>query len=139
MRLAVEKSYHNVVYRETIDRWNSFFDNVIGEKKQEKLLVFILEIKIVVHYFTFVPTCRFLLFVKFLLLKFKHDWCVFIAYYIWGLGARVMVFNATFNNISVIGGENHQSVASHWQTLSHNVASSTLRHERDSNSQLKWC
>jgi len=45
-----------------------------------------------------------------------------------------MVFNATFNNISVIswrsvllveetGGprENHRPVASHWQTLSHNV------------------
>ena len=38
-----------------------------------------------------------------------------------------MVFNATFNNISVIlveesvvPGENHQPVASHWQTLSHN-------------------
>ena len=49
-----------------------------------------------------------------------------------------MVFNATFNNISVISwlsvllveetglpGENHWSVASHWQILSHNVASST--------------
>jgi hypothetical protein len=46
----------------------------------------------------------------------------------------LMVFNATFNNISVIsrrsvllveetGGprENHWPVASHWQTLSHNV------------------
>jgi len=45
----------------------------------------------------------------------------------------VMVFNATFNNISVISwrsillvdetrvpGENHQPVASHWQTSSHN-------------------
>jgi len=45
-----------------------------------------------------------------------------------------MVFNATFNNISVISwqsvlfveetrgpGENHRPVASHWQTLSHNV------------------
>jgi hypothetical protein len=29
-------------------------------------------------------------------------------------------------------GENHRSVASHWQTLSHNVVSSTPRHERDS-------
>ena len=49
-----------------------------------------------------------------------------------------MVFNATFNNISVISWrsvllveetkvpeENHQPVASHWQTLSHNVVSST--------------
>jgi hypothetical protein len=46
----------------------------------------------------------------------------------------LMVFNATFNNISVIswqsvllveetGGprENHRPVASHWQTLPHNV------------------
>ena len=51
-----------------------------------------------------------------------------------------MVFNATFNNISVIlwrtvllveesgvPGENHWPVASNWQTLSHNVVSSTPR------------
>jgi hypothetical protein len=31
--------------------------------------------------------------------------------------------------------ENHRPVASHIQTLSHNVASSTLRHEQGSNSQ----
>ena len=54
-----------------------------------------------------------------------------------------MVFNATFNNISVITwqlvllmeriglpGENHKDeVVSHWQTLTHNVVSSTPRHE----------
>ena len=53
-----------------------------------------------------------------------------------------MVFNATFNNISVISwrsvllvekiripGENHQHVASH-KLLSHNVVLSTPRHER---------
>jgi len=53
-----------------------------------------------------------------------------------------MVFNDTFNNISVTSrrsallveetgghGENHRPVASHWQTLSHNVVSSTPRHE----------
>jgi hypothetical protein len=51
---------------------------------------------------------------------------------------RVM-FNSTFNNISVISwsawlveetgipGDNHRPVASHWQTLSHNVVSSTFR------------
>jgi hypothetical protein len=51
-----------------------------------------------------------------------------------------MVFNVTFNNISVIScrsdllieeagvpGENHRHVANHWQTLSHNVVSSTPR------------
>ena len=52
-----------------------------------------------------------------------------------------MVFNTTFNNISVIGGgkkyypEKTRSVASYWQTLSHNVVSSTSRPEQDSNSQ----
>ena len=50
----------------------------------------------------------------------------------------VMVFNATFNNISAIlwqsvllvketgvPGNNHRPVASHWHTLSHNVVWST--------------
>jgi hypothetical protein len=52
----------------------------------------------------------------------------------------VMVLNATFNAISVISwrsvlsveetevsGENHRPFASHWQTWSHNVVSSTPR------------
>jgi hypothetical protein len=34
-------------------------------------------------------------------------------------------------------GENHRPVASHWQTLSHNVVLRKPHHERDSNSQLK--
>ena len=55
-------------------------------------------------------------------------------------GYWFIAFNATFNNISVISwrsvllveetgvpGENHRPVASHWQTLSHNVVSSTPR------------
>ena len=59
-----------------------------------------------------------------------------------------MVFDATINNISVISWqsvllveetgvprENHPPVASHWQTISHNVVSSTPRHEWGSNSQ----
>ena len=56
-----------------------------------------------------------------------------------------MVFNATFNNISVISwwsvlmveetGENHRPAANHYQTLSHIVVSSTPRHEPNSNSQ----
>jgi len=60
-----------------------------------------------------------------------------------------VVFNATFNNISVISWqsvllveeirvprENHRPAASHLQTVSHNVVTSTSRYERDSNSQL---
>ena len=54
----------------------------------------------------------------------------------------ILVFNATFNNISVtcilwrsvllmeetrVPRENHRSVASNWQTLSHNVVLSTPR------------
>ena len=62
-----------------------------------------------------------------------------------------MVFNATFNNSPAISwwsvllvgetgvpGENHWPAASHWQTLPHKVVSGALRHEQDSNSQLKW-
>jgi hypothetical protein len=53
-----------------------------------------------------------------------------------------MIFNATFNHISVIScrsvllvekievpGENHWPAASHWQTLSHNVVYSTPHYE----------
>jgi hypothetical protein len=56
------------------------------------------------------------------------------------LGLGLLCFNATFNNISVIlwrlvllveetgvPGENHRPAASHWQTLLHNVVSSTSR------------
>jgi len=53
------------------------------------------------------------------------------------LQGSAMMFNTTFNNISVISRwsvllmeviwENHQPVTSHWQTLSHIVVSSTLR------------
>jgi hypothetical protein len=34
-----------------------------------------------------------------------------------------------------VPGENHQPVASRWQTLTHKVVSTTPRHERDSNLQ----
>ena len=44
----------------------------------------------------------------------------------------VMVFNATFNNISAISWKSvllvEETAASHWQPLSHNVVSSTPRH-----------
>ena len=62
---------------------------------------------------------------------------------------RVVVFNATFNHISVISwrsvllveetgghGENHGPVDSHCQSLSHNVVSIASRHEQDSNTHL---
>ena len=62
------------------------------------------------------------------------------------LRVRVMVFYASFNNISIISwrldllveetrvpGENHRSAASHRQAVSHNVVSSSPREERDSN------
>ena len=61
----------------------------------------------------------------------------------------IMVFNATLNDISVISrssvllvdetggpGENHRPIASHGQTLSQNVVSSTPLHERGLKSQL---
>ena len=60
-----------------------------------------------------------------------------LANFIKGLGLWVSMFDATFNNISVISwrlvlsmektGENYRPSESHWQTLSHNVVSSTPR------------
>ena len=60
----------------------------------------------------------------------------------------VMMFHATFNNISVISwrsvlvvGRNRRPSASHWQTLSHNVVLSRHRHERgnlSSDKRVKW-
>ena len=65
-----------------------------------------------------------------------------ISFHVFHPFREVMVFYATFNNISVISwrlfllveetGENNR----HWQTLSHNVVSSTPRHGQDANSQL---
>ena len=61
-----------------------------------------------------------------------------------GVRVRVMLFSANFRNISVIWwrsvvlvaetripGENYIPAASHWQTLSHNVVSSTPHHDWD--------
>jgi hypothetical protein len=68
---------------------------------------------------------------------------------IYNIQVRVMVFNATFNNISVISWwsvlfwgkpeymENTTDLPHHWQTLSCNVVSSTPRHERDSVNNIR--
>ena len=61
-----------------------------------------------------------------------------------------MVFNATFNNISVVPwwsvllqeetgvpGENYRPVVSHRQTLPHNVVSSTFHHVQGSKYEIK--
>jgi hypothetical protein len=50
-----------------------------------------------------------------------------------------MVFNATYNNISDISWRSVllvEEIGVSEETLSHNVVSSTPRHERGSNSQL---
>jgi len=55
------------------------------------------------------------------------------------VGYGLWVYNATFNDISVVSyGEKTtvRPVASHWQTLLHKVVSSTPHQTRDSNTQL---
>jgi hypothetical protein len=73
----------------------------------------------------------------------------------WMVWVGFMVFNATFNNISVIWwrsvllvdgpGENHRPVASHWPTWSHNVVLLAQSRSRTHNNstiigdrQIKW-
>jgi hypothetical protein len=65
----------------------------------------------------------------------------------WGVvGWRCLMSLSTFFSVislwsvlyaeeTEVPGKNHQPDASHWQTLSHNLVSSTPRHEPDSNSQ----
>ena len=94
--------------------------------------------------------CSNLIFIVIYLLTLIIGYFVLSLMVSWLLWIRVvdMVFNATLNNISVISWrsvllveetgvpeDNHQLAASYWQTLLHNVVSSTPRHERDLNSQ----
>ena len=89
----------------------------------------------VLHYSNLLFIIPFISFKILIVLNF-----IFILFCLVLTGVRVwvMVFNATFNNISVISlrsvllveetgvpRENHRPAASHWQTLSHNVVSST--------------
>jgi hypothetical protein len=63
----------------------------------------------------------------------------YVMHYFWAINCPLEVLSVT-TFVAEIGvpREIHRSVASHWQTLSHNVLSSTPRHEWGSNSQLKW-
>jgi len=56
-------------------------------------------------------------------------------------GVQQQYFSYTWRSVLLVEktgvpGENHRPAASHGQTLSHNVVSSTPRHERGLNSQL---
>ena len=84
---------------------------------------------------------------EFQALQVRHTNVEFDLILSWRIGlVWFMMFNTTFNNISVIPswsvllveetGENHWLVANRWQTLLHNTVSSTAHHEQGSNSQL---
>jgi len=73
-----------------------------------------------------------------------HFSSLIVQFFVW-----FIVFNATFNNIPVISWRSvllvketgvprkkHWPVASHWQTWSHNVVSSTPHHEQGLKSRL---
>ena len=65
--------------------------------------------------------------------------CSFLEFYrtpVTFLDGDIIIFTRIYFRVGK--NKNHRSVASHWQTLSHNVVSSTLRHKRDSNSQRLW-
>jgi hypothetical protein len=78
----------------------------------------------------FTHHCWYLIFVEYQLNLFCSLW----------FDCLLMVFNATFINISVLlveetkePGKNHRPVASHWETLSHNVVHIALIEIRTSN------
>jgi hypothetical protein len=95
-----------------------------------------------VHYTNFVITLYISIFLDARWLCIAH-WCKN------RLGWWVMELNSTFNDIPFtslwsvllveetgVTGEDHRPAASHWQFLSHNVVSSTPRHDRNLNSPL---
>jgi hypothetical protein len=60
---------------------------------------------------------------------------------IWVIGGRYDFVGLLWLSVLLVEqtgvpGENHQPVASHWQTISHKVVSSTPPHEQSLNSQL---
>jgi hypothetical protein len=60
-----------------------------------------------------------------------------------GFGIVSTVWYVLWRSVLLMGetgipGENHPPVVKSLTHLSHNVESSTSRHERDSNSQYKW-
>jgi len=57
-------------------------------------------------------------------------WCLFQQYF------SNIVWSVLLVEETRVSRENHWPVTSHWQTLSHNVVSSTPHYERDSNSQF---
>ena len=89
----------------------------------------------------------FLFFLYFFFIFSGYRFLVFVKMRVW---FGFMVFNATFNNISVIPwrsvllveetggpGENHRPAASHWQTLSHNVVHLALSGSRIHNIKIR--
>ena len=92
---------------------------------------------------TCAPQCRFGIMIQ-LLPSYKANIKESIISLVW-----FMMLKATFNNISVasqrsvllveetgVPAENHQPVAIHWKTLSHNIVSSTHCHKWGSKSQF---
>ena len=116
----------------TLVRWSDHANTWNGVVNNQLLIFFLL---VLLYFFIF-------FFIFFFVFEFLPMFFI-----CWLVGwFRFMVFNATFNNISVISwqlvllvkeiggpGENHRPAASHWQTLSHNVVHIALSGSRSHN------
>jgi len=112
-----------------------YFDNWKAFQSYIDSFVIIIPDIIIFYTFFVYKTLTFILWKE---TTFKISIYFFFVRKTFGVRVRVLVLNTTYNNISVISwqslllveetrrpGENHRPVASHWQTLSHNVVSST--------------
>jgi hypothetical protein len=131
--LLIYGSTYSDVKRQTNAKFQTFHSTKVYFIPQ--LVIWFAQIQIpnvISHLITYCSSNDIKLFIPILPNQFTSIVCYFVF-------VCLVVFNATYNNISVISwgsvllveetegpGENHRPVASHWQNLSHNIVHLTL-------------
>ena len=66
----------------------------------------------------------------------SEEYLTFIKVQLGLVSEEYLTFMKVQLGLAGVSGQNYRPVANHWQTVSHDVVSSTPSHERDPNSQI---